>query len=166
MARPGRTGAPAVARQTCSGLFHVEDYHTHLYNIATADFFSSATAATLEANVASLERLREVQTADAKYLRRRVDDLEGKNQKFKTTVEMLLVEAKKAKEEKKLATTPQVVTPPTTPKKDVTIRPVPSKTPTQVVTPLAQQVLKRNNVFRGITAHGLVTDHALKHVCG
>ncbi|KAF8531071.1 hypothetical protein BDD12DRAFT_903410 [Trichophaea hybrida] len=44
------------------------------------------------------------QTVDAKDLRRRVDDLEGKNRKLETTVETLLVEAKKAKEEKKLAT--------------------------------------------------------------
>jgi chromosome segregation ATPase len=37
-----------------------------------------ARVATLEAKVVSLERLREAQTADAKNLRQRVNDLEGK----------------------------------------------------------------------------------------
>ncbi|KAF8522064.1 hypothetical protein BDD12DRAFT_904839 [Trichophaea hybrida] len=106
-----------------------------------------ARAAALEAKVASLERLRAAQTADAKDLRQRVDNQEGRNRKLKTTVETLLVEVKKAKE-KELEAATQVVTPPTTPRKDVAIRPAPPKTPSRAVTPLAQQVYKRNMAKR------------------
>ncbi|KAF8533263.1 hypothetical protein BDD12DRAFT_899808 [Trichophaea hybrida] len=108
----------------------------------------SARAATLEAKVASWERLRVAQTADAKDLRQRVDDLEGRNRMLETTVETQLVEVKKAKQEKELAAATQVVTPPTTPRKDVAIRPASPKTPSRAATPLAQQVLKRNMAKR------------------
>ncbi|KAF8535456.1 hypothetical protein BDD12DRAFT_892944 [Trichophaea hybrida] len=83
-----------------------------------------------------------------KDLCQRVDVLEGKNRKLETTVATLMAEVKKTKEEKELAVATQVVTLPTTPRKDVAIRPVPSKTPTWVVTPLAQRVLKRNMAKR------------------
>ncbi|KAF8539129.1 hypothetical protein BDD12DRAFT_883095 [Trichophaea hybrida] len=51
----------------------------------------STRGATLETKVASLEQLRVAQTADAKDLRQRVDNLQGRNRKLETTVEMLLV---------------------------------------------------------------------------
>ncbi|KAF8540314.1 hypothetical protein BDD12DRAFT_880708 [Trichophaea hybrida] len=102
----------------------------------------------LEAKVATLERLRAAQTTDMKNLRQRVDYLEGKNRKLETTVETLLVEVQKVEEGRKLAAATQVVTPPTTPGKEVTFRPVPPKTPSRATTPLAQQVLKRNMAKR------------------
>jgi len=58
------------------------------------------------------------------------------------------VEKKKAEEERRAVAATQVVTPPTTPRKEITIRPAPPKTPARVVTPLAQQVLKRNMAKR------------------
>ncbi|KAF8541794.1 hypothetical protein BDD12DRAFT_878004 [Trichophaea hybrida] len=48
------------------------------------EFF--AQVATIEAKVVSLKRLREAQMADAKNLRQRVADLEGKNRKLETVV--------------------------------------------------------------------------------
>jgi hypothetical protein len=69
---------------------------------------------------------------------------EGVNQELKTIVNELLVEGKKAKEEQKAAAATQVVTPPTTPWKKVSIRSAPPKAPVRVATPLAKQVLKRN----------------------
>ncbi|KAF8538747.1 hypothetical protein BDD12DRAFT_884280 [Trichophaea hybrida] len=106
------------------------------------EFF--ARVATLETKDVTLERLREAQMADAKNLRQWVDDLEGKNRKLETVVKKLLVDGKKAEEERKLAVVTQVVTPPTTPQKEITIRPAPPKTLLRVATSLAQQVLKRN----------------------
>ncbi|KAF8534857.1 hypothetical protein BDD12DRAFT_894868 [Trichophaea hybrida] len=85
--------------------------------------------------------------AENETLRAQVEKLESENRELITSVSELLVEGKKMKEEKAAAAT-QVVTPPTTPRQDIAIRPAPPKTPIQVVTPLAQPVLKRNMAKR------------------
>ncbi|KAF8536372.1 hypothetical protein BDD12DRAFT_890324 [Trichophaea hybrida] len=59
-------------------------------------------------------------------------------------VEKLFVDGENAEEERKLVAAIQIVTPPTTPRKEVTIRLAPPKTLLRVATPLAQEVLKRN----------------------
>ncbi|KAF8538281.1 hypothetical protein BDD12DRAFT_885531 [Trichophaea hybrida] len=106
------------------------------------------TITALQAKVPSLEQLRVLQTADRKDIRQRVDDLQRKNLKLETTAKTLMVEVQKVKEERELAAATQAVTPPTTPRKTVAIQPAPPKTPTREVTPLAQQVSKRNMAKR------------------
>jgi hypothetical protein len=97
--------------------------------------------------VHKLEHVLEEDHAENETLRAQVKKLESENRELKTSVDELLVERKKMKEEKAAAAT-QVVTPPTTPRKDIAIRPAPPKTPVRVVTPLAQQVFKRNMAKR------------------
>jgi hypothetical protein len=74
--------------------------------------------------------------------------LECENRELRTTVNELLIEGKKMKEEQKVATATQVVTPPTTPWKEFSIGPAPPKASTHVVTLLAQELLKRNMAQR------------------
>ncbi|KAF8533224.1 hypothetical protein BDD12DRAFT_899886 [Trichophaea hybrida] len=66
----------------------------------------------------------------------------------KNASDITILRAKNTKEEQKVAAATQVVTPPTTPRKEISIRQAPPKAPTRVVTPLAQQVLKRNMAKR------------------
>ncbi|KAF8533214.1 hypothetical protein BDD12DRAFT_899918 [Trichophaea hybrida] len=99
----------------------------------------------MEMKLRSAEKILIKNVSDITTLRAQVEKLENDNRELKTSIEEILAEGKKAKEEQKaMPAATQVVTPPTTPRKEIAIWSAPPKTPTQVVTLLAQQVLERN----------------------
>ncbi|KAF8536290.1 hypothetical protein BDD12DRAFT_890648 [Trichophaea hybrida] len=102
--------------------------------------------------------LRAVQMVDAMILQQRADDLAKRNQKPETIVEKLLVEGKNVQEEKKRVAATEVVILPANPRKDILIWLAPPKSLTQVVTPLAQQFLKRNMAKRKEQSGGEAID--------
>ncbi|KAF8542429.1 hypothetical protein BDD12DRAFT_876467 [Trichophaea hybrida] len=103
----------------------------------------------MEMKLRSAEKILIKNVCDISSLQAQVEKLENENRELKTSVEEQLAEGKKAKEEQKATpAAAQIVTPPTTPRKEIAIRSAPPDTPTRVVTPLAQQVLKRNMAKR------------------
>jgi hypothetical protein len=69
-------------------------------------------------------------------LQKQVDNLVSENQKLKATVKELTTGLESEREERTAAATVHVVTPPTTPTKEITIRPTSPRAPTRVVTQL------------------------------